>query len=309
MGQLSGVGIRHLSFTFGDQKVWYRDLPDVEQRIRELNIPDEEDLWNWGYCRRSSQEYEAQVASGCAEITAYLVAAGIRVDAVLACSPFQNSGDQFADALAARVLPRISTGGTPLRLVGTGECLNVVQALAEGCDLIRGDCEHVLILATEQVMDERHRFRKYSVFSDFSFALLLSSQVERCDYEVLDVKIRGDDDPGLDTSRILTRDLEKVCVADVLRDHDLVLEDVGKLFYLNLFEPIAEMKGKHTGFAAGQLYTELTKQTGHCYGADPFINMHSYFAAGGGGDLHVLCTSAREHAGVSLVRRLQPQPC
>ena len=45
------VGIRHLSITLGDQKVWYRDLPDIEERIRELNIPDEEELWNWGYCR------------------------------------------------------------------------------------------------------------------------------------------------------------------------------------------------------------------------------------------------------------------
>jgi 3-oxoacyl-[acyl-carrier-protein] synthase-3 len=299
------VGIRHLSFTLGDQKVWYRDLPDIEERIRRLGIPDDEELWSWGYCRRSSGDYEAHVAGGFTEMAADLAAEGVEVDAVLGCAPFQNSAGQFAAALTARVLPEIAAGPGRLRMVDDRECVNVLQALAEARELIQSGHEHVLVLAAEKVEEERSRFRKYSVFSDFCLALLLSGDLSSCGCEILDVHIRADRDAGEDTSGILTRDLEKECVESLLASHGVALGDVGKFFYLSLFQPIAEMKGKDTGFAVSQLYTDLAKDFGHCYGADPFINMQTYFASGGGGETHVLCASGRERAGVSLVRRLR----
>lgn len=296
------VGIRHLSYVLGDQKVWYRDLPDIEARIRGLKIPDDEELWNWGYCRRSSGDYNVHVTRGFMQLTDDLNAAGINVDAVLVCAPFQNSNEDFMGVLDSEVLPKIAHDG--LRRVDDRDCANVVQALADARELIHSGYEHVLVLAAEKMEDERTRFRKYSVFSDFCFALLLSSRIEQCHYEILDAYMGRDDHPGEDTSGILTRDLEKECVADVLARNGVAQQDVGKFFYLNLFQPVAEMKGKETGFAERQLYTEV-KDLGHCYGADPFINMHGYFASGGNGDIHLLCASGRAYAGVSLVRRRQ----
>jgi len=159
-------------------------------------------------------------------------------------------------------------------------------------------------VAAEKMEDEHTRFRKYSVFSDFCFALLLGAQLEHCDYEVIDAHVGKDDHPGEDTSGILTRDLEKECVDVVLARNGIRHQDVSRFFYLNLFQPIAEMKSKDTGFAVHQLHTEV-KDSGHCYGADPFINMHGYLASGGNGQAHVLCASGRAYAGVSLVRPLR----
>jgi hypothetical protein len=303
---MSAVGIRRLRFELGDQKVWYRDLPDIEERIRGLKIPDEEDLWNWGYCRRSSDDFRTQVAQGFARLTGDLAAEGIEIDAILACGPFQNSTEELIGALDSGVLSKLAHKG--LRRVDDRDCANVLQAVADARELMRAGARHVLILAAEKMEDERTRFRKYSMFSDFCFALLLSSDVEECEYEILDVQMGQDDHPGEDTSGILTRDLEKRCVEEILARNGVARKDVGRFFYLNLFEPIAEMKGKDTGFAWKQLYSEV-RETGHCYGADPFINMHGFFAANGSpsssGAVHVLCASGRAYAGVSLVRRRQ----
>jgi 3-Oxoacyl-[acyl-carrier-protein (ACP)] synthase III len=299
---MTAIGIRHLSFEPGDQKTWYRDLPDIEERIRRLKIPDEEDLWNWGYCHRASDDFQAHVARGFARLTGELAAAGVEVDTVLVCGPVQSSTEELLRALDSGVLPKIAHKG--LRRVDDRDCANVMQAIADARELLRDGAEHVLILAAEKMEDEQTRFRKYSMFSDFCFALLLSSRVDECEYEILDVHVGRDENPGEDTSGILTRQLEKTCVEEVLARNGVTRKDVGRFFYLNLYEPIAEMKGKETGFTRRQLYSE-SRETGHCYGADPFINMHGFIAANGGNDLHVLCASGRAHAGVSLVRRRQ----
>jgi len=302
---MTTVGIRHLSFTLGDQRVSYRELPDIEQRIRELNIPDDEELWNWGYCRRSSKDYPAFIVDGCGELFASLAAAGIEIDAVLGCAPLHNSTERFMAALRSGVVPELAGSGERLRCVSDRDCVNVLQALADARDLIRSGCRHVLIMAAEKVEDERSRFRKYSVFSDFCLALVVSGQLEHCEYEIVDVQIRVDPRPGEDTSGILTRNLEKECVAGLLAEHGVAAAEISRFFYLNLFQPIAEMKAMHTGFAASQIYTAATKEIGHCYGADPFINMRTDLATGGGGHTYALCASGRGHAGAALVRRLR----
>ena len=301
---MTRLGIRHLSFALGDEKVWYRDLPDIEERIRTLDIPDDEELWEWGYCRRSSRDYEAHIATGFDEVTRYVRSAGIGVDAVLACGPFQNSTEEFIERLSTGVLPNLDGAAGRLRRVDDRDCANVLQAVSDARELIAAGASNILVLAAEKMENERVRFRSYSMFSDFTFALLLSADTTSCDYEILDLEMGRDEQPAEDTSRILARTLEKECTASLLGRNGLSTGDVTKFFYLNLFPPIAEMKTKDSGFAARHFYTEA-RESGHCYGADPFMNMHGYFSSGGGGDLHVLCASGRAYAGVSLVRRLR----
>lgn len=299
---MNAVGIRHIGFVPGDQRVWYRDLPDVEGQIQRLQIPDEEEIWNWGYCRRSPMDYEAHVANGFASLVAHLAAERIDVDAVLCCAPNHNSTERFVAALASGVLPKISFGADRLQLVESGECVNVLQALGDAVALLHSGHRHVVIVASEKVEEER-RFRKYSMFSDFCLALVVTSHVEQCPYEILAVRIDADPNPGEDTGRILERRLEKECVSSLLSGRGLAPRDVSKFFYLNLFEPIAEMKGKQIGFVSSQLYTAATKEFGHCYGADPFVNLSSYLTSGGLGRTHILCASGRGSVGVSLIAR------
>jgi 3-oxoacyl-[acyl-carrier-protein] synthase III len=302
---MTRVGIRHLSFTLGDQKVWYRDLPEVDELIQELNIPDEEDLWSWGFCQCSPSDYSTHIARGFAGLAGYLATEGVTVDAVIGCSPFQNSPQEFLAALISEVLPKVAVDRDRLHLVEDRECVNVLQALAEAKRLVRAGHGHVLILAAEKVEQECRRFRKYSLFSDFCLALLVSGHIEHCAYEVGDMLIRADSAPAEDTGGILTRDLERECISSLLAANGLAMDAVGKFFYLNLFQPIAEMKAREVGCASAQLYTSLAREIGHCSGADPFINLHTYFATGGDAPTHLLCASGREYAGGAIMHRLR----
>src|SRR5882724_11071430 len=140
---MTRFGIRHLSFALGDEKVWYRDLPNIEERIRTLDLPDEEELWNWGYCRRSSGDYDSHVAHGLSEAAGYISAAGIDVDVVLACGPFQNSTERFVDRISAE-LPKIDIDPGRVRPVHDRDCANVLQAVADAGELIRAGAKNVL---------------------------------------------------------------------------------------------------------------------------------------------------------------------
>lgn len=301
---MTRVGIRHLSFTLGEEKIWYRDLPAIEERIQTLQIPDDEELWEWGWCRRATRDYDAHVAHGYGDVVRYVQASGVRIDAVLACGPVQHDAERFAERLSADVLPQIDGAAGRLRRIDDFDCANALQGVADARALIASGAENVLVLAGEKLENEQIRFRSYSVFSDFTFALLLSADTAGCDYEVLDLEMGRDEQPAEDTSRILVRTLEKEIGVALLARNGISAEDVTKFFYLNLFPPIAEMKTKDSGFAARHFYSEA-RESGHCYGADPFMNLDGYFANGGGGELHVLCASGRGHAGVSLVRRLR----
>lgn len=301
---MTRLGIRHLSFTRGDEKVWYRDLPDIEARIRTLDIPDDEELWEWGYCRRSTSDFNAHVANGFDEVTQYVRSAGITVDAVLAGGLSQGNTDLFVERLTADVVPHIDGAAGRLRRIDDRNCANVLQAIADSRDLIAGGAQNVVVLATEKIENELVRFRSFAVFSDFTLGLVLSSDIASCDYEILDVVMGWDEDSSKDTSRIFARTLEKEIAATLLSRNGLAAADVTKFFYMNLFEPIAEMKTRESGFTRRHFYTEA-KESGHCFGADPFMNMHGYFSSGGSGDLNVICASGLGYGGIALVRRLR----
>ena len=290
---MTRVGIRHQSVVLG-QKVWYRELPDVAEQIRHLQIPDEEEIWNWGFCRRSEGGYDTHVADGFANLAAALRADAIAIDAVLCCDPVHNDPQRFVAAVTERVLPSLDVPGERMRRVEGRECVNVIQAVADASALLREGHGDVLIVAAEQVDETRsHRLRKYSMFSDFCLALVVSRDLQHCAWEVLDVQVCADANPGEDTGGILMRQLEKDCVERLLSQRGLTRRDVSRFFYLNLFEPIAEMKAKQIGFTPAHIYTQATRDRGHCYGADPFINLEAYASGGGGGATHMLCASGR----------------
>lgn len=310
---MAEIGIRSVGFAPGSETVWYRDLEGIEEAIAESEIPDEEDLWGWGNCRRSPGGYRAHVADGFGELVGEL-AAGLTgeapaVDAVIGCGPFQNEAAELAAALESEGVLEPVGGMDRLHLLEGYECVNVFQALQEARARIRAGAENVLILASEKAERDVDRFRPWCFFSDFCLALLVSGRPERCRFTVGDVAVCPDPDPADDGSRVFGRDLEAECIAALLAANGLTLAEVERFFYMNLFEPIATMKGTEIGFDRSQLYTELSRELGHCYGADPFINLQSFCAERAEGGPYVLCASDRQSAGVAIVHHRRDDPC
>jgi hypothetical protein len=303
------LGIRHLGFRFGEERVWYRDLEGMEDSIAESGTPDEEELWGWGYCRRSPGSYAEHVARGFEEVVARVRESGEPPDRVIVCGPFQASADDFLAALeeAGTI---VDLGGAPeVEVLRNLECVNVLQALLRAEEWVRAGERRVLILASEKAPSDRARFRPWCFFSDHCLGLLVTGDTEGCRFEIERTVVLEDPDPAEDGSRVFARDLESVCVDRLLAESGIDRGGVDRFLYMNLFEPIAEMKGLETGFEREQLYLELSKEAGHCYGADPFVNLRTFCDGGGEGERFVLCASGRELTGAALVRRREEEAC
>lgn len=299
------LGLRRIGYRLGEEKVWYRDLPGVVEEIAELGMPDDEELWGWGYCRRSPHDYETHIGRGFEEVVADLAAQPTAIDSLVICGPFQNPTERFVSALLSQVLPELPRPLEDRHVIEGLECVNVLQGIVTAGELIDAGRESILIVAAEKVEKEHGRFRRYSLFSDFCLALLVTRSVEGCPFQIHHAHVRADDEPRKNTSGILVRELDGLCVDEALTAQGVPIDAIAKLFYLNLYPPIAEMKGKSMGFREEQLYTAMTGELAHCYGADPFINLLSYSNenAAGDGEQHLLCTSGRSSAGVAVVRR------
>lgn len=304
----SPLGIRRLLFRPGDVKVPYRSLPGFEAGLSHWNIPDDEELWGWGYVRRCSLDFGAAVED-CFESLVQSLASAEQIGALIACIPCHNSGEDFRAVVTERLLPRLGLSLADVQFVQDHDCVNVLRAL----ELARERCvagpDDVLVLAAEKVENDDARLRKYSLFSDFSLALVVSRRLDDCRYEMVDVRVESDPTPRSDTGGILVRTLEQELTSRVLHDCALTTGAIGKFLYVNLFPPMVEMKAKTLGFRGPQIFTGLSHDIAHCYGADPFANLQACEAAATPATSYLLCASGRAHAGVCVLTRREAEPC
>lgn len=301
---MNSFGIRHLSVTLGDQKIPYREIPGIEGKIKEFRLPDDPKFWGWGHFRRSSGTYEDHIARGFAESTAFVLKEDVDVDAIVICDPCRGDVARLASRVTSEILPRLQVSQERLHFVSTRDCVNVLEAIEKTRSLIASGLKNVLILAAEKIEDEADRFREYAFFSDFSLALLMSGEPGACKHQILDVQIRADLIPAIDQGAVLRRNLEKECLSSLLTANKLEIKEVEKFFYLNLFQPIAELKGKGIGFKTHQLETHRCTDIAHCFGADPLISMHAFAREATSMRTQVLCASAREVAGADVSVRV-----
>jgi 3-oxoacyl-[acyl-carrier-protein] synthase-3 len=93
----------------------------------------------------------------------------------------------------------------------------------------------------------------------------------------------------------------------LLKSAGLSIEDVSGLMHTNIFKPIIVMKEMQAGFAADQLFTDNVTRVGHCFAADPFINLVDRGAAGQvRDDCHYLLASSVPGLRIGVLLRKVP---
>ena len=92
----------------------------------------------------------------------------------------------------------------------------------------------------------------------------------------------------------------------LLEPHGLKLGDVAALLHANLFKPVLMMKERQAGFSADQLYLDNIPRLGHCFAADPLINLVDRAARGdiGPGGYGLLAASVPGSRIGALLRRI-----
>jgi 3-oxoacyl-[acyl-carrier-protein] synthase-3 len=83
--------------------------------------------------------------------------------------------------------------------------------------------------------------------------------------------------------------------------------EITKVFANNLFLPVLRVKETSIGLSTRQLYLDNVVRHGHCFSADPLINMHDYCANNSvkGGEKFLLTSNASGLRATLLVEYFQ----
>jgi 3-oxoacyl-[acyl-carrier-protein] synthase-3 len=110
---------------------------------------------------------------------------------------------------------------------------------------------------------------------------------------------------SLDWTSQISSDLARQVNKALLGPAGLSLGDVAALLHVNLFRPLLVMKERQAGFREDQLFLDNITRTGHCFAADPLINLVDRVALGhiGAGDYAMLAASVPGSRFGVLLRR------
>lgn len=281
-------------YVLGEIEVDHASLPGFADRVRAYRMASQPRLWGWGTVRRTERSLtDLAVDSG----RASLLAAGVDpvgVDALVLCSTrFPGGPDthgQFvADVMAGLGMPTAAFTGVTLN-----RCTNLLAGIDLASALVAaGRHRSVLVVTTDAVADESERFEQFALFSDGAASCLVAAERHGAPaYELLGCA-SAQANADLDWSHEISSDLSREVNDALLKPDGSALADIAGLLHANLFLPLVGMKERQAGFAATQLDTRNVARVGHCFAADPLINLADREADGrvADGERYVLAVS------------------
>jgi 3-oxoacyl-[acyl-carrier-protein] synthase-3 len=160
-----------------------------------------------------------------------------------------------------------------------GITLNGCNTLLSGIDMANsmvaaGRLKHALVVAGDAVHDEQERFQQYGIFSDAAASCIITSQSAR-GYEIVRSS-SATDYKAMFNDASFSSELAIAASEAIFDGLDIGAEDIKMAFCNNIFVPITSSKELDAGFEDEQLYTKNVKRTGHCFSADPLINLVDY---------------------------------
>jgi 3-oxoacyl-[acyl-carrier-protein] synthase-3 len=303
----SSVFLHGPRYVLGEHEADHTTIDVLEERAREFQLPMDPALWGWGsICRTERGLEELAVESG----TATLRAAGVdpsSVDALMLCSTRIPGPSEGHGRFVENVLTGIGLGDIPFYGQTLNRCVNMLAALDVAHAFVAsGRYRRVLVITTDRVTDEAERMTNFALFSDGAASCLVSADEEGPDGYRLVACATAQEAASLEWSNELSSDLARQVNRRLLEPLDMKLGDVDALMHNNIFKPLLVMKERQAGFTQDQLYTGNIARIGHCFAADPLINLVDRAALGHvrGDHFYLLASSVPGSRIGVLLRRL-----
>lgn len=270
------------------------ELPDLASRAAELAMPIVPDLWGWGDYRRTDRDLaDLAICAGRASLAAGRVdPAG--VDGLILCSTRFAGGAEAHGGFVQRITTGLGIGNVAYYGLTLHRCANLLAALdLAGTLVAAGRHRRILVITTDLVRPGDSRIESYAIFSDGAAGCLVTDDpVDGDCYEMLaSGQSSVPEDLGSDGE--ISADLAVAVNRQLLSGRELAVSDLAALMHANLVIPLLSMKERQAGFGAGQLYLDNIRRFGHCFAADPLINLVDRAALGhvAPGDHLMLATS------------------
>jgi 3-oxoacyl-[acyl-carrier-protein] synthase-3 len=276
--------LRGVSYVLGEQQVGHADIPRLPELAAAFHLVPDPGLWGWGTIRVTRRDL-ADLAADTARAT--LRAAGAeKADALVLCStrPPADHG-----RFVAAVLTRAGLGDIPFYGQGLNQCVNLLAGLDIARSFVLGGrYRAVLVVTVDAVAEGGDPMSPFALFSDGAAGCLVAAdpglEPAAC-YEIVGCAA-AQDAAALDGSAQISSDLAREVNDRLLAPPGLKLGHVTALCHLNLFKPLLVMKERQAGFREDQLYLDNIGRIGHCFSADPLINLADRVALGHIGEGH-----------------------
>ena len=269
------------SYVLGEHETGYAAIPGLPELAASFGLVPDPGLWGWGTIRTTRRDLSDLAAES---VRGTLKAAGAEpssVDALVLCStripgPADDHGIFMANLLTAAGL-----AGIPFYGQGLNRCANLLAAIdLANSFVVSGRYRRVLVVTVDAVAEGSAPMSQFALFSDGAASCLVAADPGDDDsYELLGCAV-AHDTATMDSASQISSDLARVVNDRLLGPCGLTLGDVAALMHLNLFKPLLVMKERQAGFRDQQLYLGNISRIGHCFAADPLINLVDRVALG-----------------------------
>jgi 3-oxoacyl-[acyl-carrier-protein] synthase-3 len=268
-------------YVLGEEEVPYTEIPGLPERAREFRMAMNPRLWGWGTVRRTSRSL-ADLAVESGRTTLELAGADPgAVDELILCSTEFPGSAREHGSFVEQITSGLGLPGTAFTGLTLNRCTNLLAAIDVASALVTAQRRRtVLVITTDKARDERDRTENFALFSDGAASCLISGQgYGSPTYEVTAcacAQRNGD----LDWSHEISSDLARAVNEELLKPRGLELAGLEALMPANILAPLLMAKERQAGFSPGQLDTGNVPRIGHCFAADPLINLVDRAAAG-----------------------------
>ena len=279
-----GVFLRGPTYVLGEIEADVTAIGGLDARAAELRLAPDPELWGWGSIHRTERTLEAMaIDSGLATLRA-AGADPSSIDALVLCSTWIPGPAESHGRLVETIVTGIGLGDVAFYGQNLNRCVNLLAALdVANAFVTSGRYRGVLVITTDRVVDESKRMAHYALFSDGAASCVVTADGDTHHgddgYQLISCAT-AQDTRSLDWSKEISADLSRRVNDSLLAPLDMKLPDVAGLMHANVFKPLLVMKERQAGFSHEQLYTDNIARVGHCFAADPLINLVDRAAAG-----------------------------
>jgi 3-oxoacyl-[acyl-carrier-protein] synthase-3 len=267
------VHLRGPQYVVGETEVDHSAIPNLAERAAELKLPTNTKLMGWGTIRHSDRSLEALAAeSGRASLAAAGVEAA-EVDALIVCSTRVPGTSDGHGAFMQSILTGIGLGDVAFYSQTLNRCTNLLAAIDVAHAFVRsGRYRCVLVVTADKVEEGGERLASYALFSDAAASCLVTATPAGGCYDIVACS-SAQEAASLEWTKEISSDLSRKVNEELLAPLGMKIGDLGGLMHLNIVKPLLSLKEMQAGFSAGQLYTGNISRLGHCFAADPLINL------------------------------------
>jgi 3-oxoacyl-[acyl-carrier-protein] synthase-3 len=268
-------------YVLGEIESQHTSIAGLRERAEELRLQFDASLWGWGTFHRTDRDLEQlAIDAGRASLRAARMAPA-SIDALFVCSTRVPGRSEDHGRFMQQVIAGIGLGNVPGYGQTLNRCTNLLVALGlAGALAATGRHRRILCITTDSVADEAERLSTFALYSDGAAACVVSADEDGVDGYRLVSCDSVQDNAALDGSSQISADLARELNDRLLTPQGLKLGDIAGLMHNNLFKPLVVMKERQAGFAQEQLYLDNIPRVGHCFAADPLINLADRAAAG-----------------------------